>query len=351
MVSARSKPYRGAFSIVIALVLFAMPSIGDASRVRHQGEQAIAKLSGAWWVWAFEFAFPQDGEGDVDCAVGQSGGTWFLAGTGGGPAERNCTIPVGKRLFFPLVNQIILYEEGVDPDVFDLSLEEKRIFLDSRIGGGSSSDDPAVADLYALFNIFFPFFSTVACDLHATLDGEPLIFTTSIVRTQSGTFTITTDEETLADGKVAVGFAGGFVLVLLILSVLNFEASYSDGELNVKLTLLPRSEKQAEITGDPLAIPITKREFDSWKEDSYLVIQDMIQRTQTRSRNEYRTALREFARDVDYQRRQDLSWVGKGFEVVHSANDDKLRRTNQVLQQLIQTANFQSVRPNSEKNK
>jgi len=151
--------------------------------------------------------------------------------------------------------------------------------------------------------------------------------------------------------KVAVGFAGGFALVMLILSVLNFEASYSDGELNVKLTLLPRSEKQAEITGDPLAVPITKREFDSWKEDSYLVIQDMIERTQTHSRNEYRTALREFARDVDYQRRQDLSWVGKGFEVVHSTNDDKLRRTNQVLQQLIQRANFQSVRPNTEQNK
>lgn len=151
--------------------------------------------------------------------------------------------------------------------------------------------------------------------------------------------------------RVAVSFAGGFALVLLTLSVLNFEASYSDGEFSVKLTLLPRSEKQAEITEDPLAVPITKREFDSWKGDSYLLIQDMIQDAQTRNRNEYRTVFREFARDVDYQRRQDLSWVGKGFEVVHSENDDKIRRTNQVLQHLIQTANLQSVRTNSEQNK
>jgi hypothetical protein len=200
MVSSKSKQSSVAFSIVIALVLFAVPSIGDASNVRHPGQQGIAKLSGAWWVWAFEHAFPQDGEGDVDCAVGQSGGTWFLAGTGGGADERNCTIPVGKRLFLPLVNQTIFFEEGIDPDVFDLSLESKRIFLDSRIGGGSSSDDPAVADLYDFLNLFFPFFSTVACDLHATLDGERLIFTTSIVRTQSGTVTIRGDEEALADG-------------------------------------------------------------------------------------------------------------------------------------------------------
>jgi len=150
---------------------------------------------------------------------------------------------------------------------------------------------------------------------------------------------------------VAVGFAGGLALVLLILSVLNFEASYSGGEFNVKLSLLPSSDKQAEIAEDPLAVPITKREFDSFREDSYRLIQDMARESRTRNRNEYRTAFREFAQDIDYQRRQDLSWVGKGFEVVHSAHDDKIRRTNLVLQQLIQTANFQRVRPNSDPNK
>ena len=49
MVSVTSKQYRVAFSIVIALVLFAVPSIGDASRVRRQGQQDIANLSAAWW--------------------------------------------------------------------------------------------------------------------------------------------------------------------------------------------------------------------------------------------------------------------------------------------------------------
>jgi len=38
------------------------------------------------------------------CAEGQSGSVWFLAGTLGGYAERNCTVPTGKMLFFPILN-------------------------------------------------------------------------------------------------------------------------------------------------------------------------------------------------------------------------------------------------------
>ncbi len=54
------------------------------------------------------------------------------------------------------------------------------------------------------------FRSAQACDLHATLDGEPIAFTTPIVREQSGAFTLSTegvggdpanaDDEALADG-------------------------------------------------------------------------------------------------------------------------------------------------------
>ncbi len=139
--------------------------------------------------------------------------------------------------------------------------------------------------------------------------------------------------------------------MLLILSALNFEASYSDGDVSFKLSLLPRSQKQLDLAEDPLAVPITRREFNSFKEDSYRLIQDVARESQVRNRNEYQMALREFARDIDYQRRQDLNWVGKGFEAVHYTNDDKIRYTNQVLQRLIQTANFQSVRQNSEQNK
>jgi hypothetical protein len=63
-----------------------------------------------WWQWAL--AQPAainpllDSTGEF-ASVGQSGPVWFLAGTFGGAAERTCTVPVGKALFFPIVNTVL----------------------------------------------------------------------------------------------------------------------------------------------------------------------------------------------------------------------------------------------------
>lgn len=48
------------------------------------------------------------------CAVGQSGKVWFLAGTFGNPTSvtRNCTVPAGKALFFPVVNAFCANDPG-----------------------------------------------------------------------------------------------------------------------------------------------------------------------------------------------------------------------------------------------
>ncbi|HEX2273985.1 MAG TPA: hypothetical protein VHG90_08945 [Acidimicrobiales bacterium] len=68
-----------------------------------------------WWQWAL--AIPEDQNPMLDptgedCAVGQSGRVWFLAGTfGGGPATRVCTVPAGKALFFPIVNAVFVATE------------------------------------------------------------------------------------------------------------------------------------------------------------------------------------------------------------------------------------------------
>jgi hypothetical protein len=41
----------------------------------------------------------------VNCAVGQSGNVWFLAGGfGSSKIKRICSIPAGKYVFFPVVN-------------------------------------------------------------------------------------------------------------------------------------------------------------------------------------------------------------------------------------------------------
>ena len=172
----------------------------DLTRAVVNIQHLYGDLGGEWWEWAFDTDFEMFAQGKVDCSIGQSGQVWFLAGTFGDPAERSCTIPQGKSLFIPLVNYFIFYEEGVDPEELDLTLKEKRIFLDGLIGGGSLSKPKAVKTLAEAFG----YVSTVACDLHATLDGKPLVLTTPIVRGQSSPFTMTTDDEALADGIYAL---------------------------------------------------------------------------------------------------------------------------------------------------
>ena len=62
-----------------------------------------------WWQWAHSIPTennPQLDQTGEDCiqAQNQTGPVWFLAGTGGGSAERTCTIPTGKAILIPIIN-------------------------------------------------------------------------------------------------------------------------------------------------------------------------------------------------------------------------------------------------------
>ena len=46
------------------------------------------------------------------CSLDQSGPIWYLAGTAGGSVVRNCTVPAGKALFFPLIANECSYAEN-----------------------------------------------------------------------------------------------------------------------------------------------------------------------------------------------------------------------------------------------
>jgi len=64
-----------------------------------------------WYQWAFSLPvdqnpwFDEDG-GCANGANGQFGPVWFLTGVinESGTAVRNCTVPAGKALFFPIIN-------------------------------------------------------------------------------------------------------------------------------------------------------------------------------------------------------------------------------------------------------
>jgi hypothetical protein len=60
--------------------------------------------SGKWWQWTLSIPTdvnPLNDKTGENCAKNQNDTqVWFLAGTYGGTAERTCTIPSGKAIFF-----------------------------------------------------------------------------------------------------------------------------------------------------------------------------------------------------------------------------------------------------------
>lgn len=73
------------------------------------GGLSYQQWSAKWWQWAWSvplFVNPLFDTTGVDCAVFQSrsGPVWFLAGTTGFDVTRNCIVPAGKMIFFPIIN-------------------------------------------------------------------------------------------------------------------------------------------------------------------------------------------------------------------------------------------------------
>jgi len=65
------------------------------------------KYTDKWWQWAYSIPNSISPVSDTTgefCDVGQSGNVWFLAGTTGGTVERECNIPTGKTIVFPIIN-------------------------------------------------------------------------------------------------------------------------------------------------------------------------------------------------------------------------------------------------------
>jgi len=71
--------------------------------------------SARWWQWLLSIPAAVnpnlDATGD-NCTQGQKDDVWFLAGTFGGTATRACTIPAGKPIFLPLINNIAFKPNG-----------------------------------------------------------------------------------------------------------------------------------------------------------------------------------------------------------------------------------------------
>lgn len=116
---------------------------------------SYSELAGAWWNWALNQ--PPDTNPILDetgafAAVGQDEDwgqgkkVFFLAGNFGGETVRDATVPKGKALFFPLVNQFFITpEEG--------NIDEVRAFANAGANATSvlecTIDGEPVGDLFA----------------------------------------------------------------------------------------------------------------------------------------------------------------------------------------------------------
>src|SRR5215203_3217355 len=85
---------------------------------------SYGEWSAEWWQWALSLPVavnPLTDDTGEDCAQGQDGKVWFLAGTFSpdaattpDPVTRSCTLPAGTAIFFPIVNHFQADEGTVE---------------------------------------------------------------------------------------------------------------------------------------------------------------------------------------------------------------------------------------------
>jgi hypothetical protein len=83
------------------------PNPGVLPPNSHAYGMTYAEWSARWWQWAVSMPLDHNPLNDTaDCSTAQLGKVWFLGGAFGPDAKpiRECNVPVGKALFFPIVD-------------------------------------------------------------------------------------------------------------------------------------------------------------------------------------------------------------------------------------------------------
>ena len=129
-------------------------------------DDQLSGLTAQWWQSMLSMPPGVNPAADLtgaDCMVGQRGPVWLLAGTfSGGSATRNCSIPQGEWLFFPVVNFVNFNTPNCNQGPGNLSAETLRSQIVAIVDG--------------------------ATNLSVKLDGEPV---KNIVRVKSVVFAVT----------------------------------------------------------------------------------------------------------------------------------------------------------------
>ena len=133
----------------------------------HVQGRTYSEWAAAWWRWAVTAPTsinPVLDTTGADCAVGQSGSVWFLAGIfGPGAVTRTCRVPAGYSLFFPIVN-IAYFAFSNDPpetrtEQFvrsQVTCVEGATDLHASVDGREVNDVAAFLEQSVLFEVQLP---------------------------------------------------------------------------------------------------------------------------------------------------------------------------------------------------
>jgi hypothetical protein len=138
------------------------PSPPTIVAVNHYGS-TYSELSARWWQWLLSIPAAVNPNLDptgANCALEQHDDVWFLAGGFGGTIERSCTIPAGKPIFFPLVNNIAFKPNGKET-LLDLR-ELASLFIDSVAEIECKMDNVACFEDRSEFRVRSPSFTVIA---------------------------------------------------------------------------------------------------------------------------------------------------------------------------------------------
>ena len=132
--------------------------------------------------------------------------------------------------------------------------------------------------------------------------------------------------------KLVLGIPLAGAAVLLFLSIINFEAEYQKGQWHIAFGLRAHTGAASEAT--------MTAAIQQARQETLLMVADMLQQSETEQRREYSALLTRFARDVEQTRQRDLLVMGQGLEGLHLATQNRLNQTSRVIDDLVELAGY-----------
>ncbi len=131
--------------------------------------------------------------------------------------------------------------------------------------------------------------------------------------------------------KILYGVPLAASAAMLVLSLINFTATKNGDQIRISFGFKPTPV---------LPVSNNKAELQRLKQETLLLVADMIQESEYRQNRQINGQLQKFAADIHEQRQKDLQMVGMGLQGLQKVTEGKLSQQNQILDDLIQLTGY-----------